>query len=104
MHNGCATAVGRTDTKSHVSFLTRTVFVSTFTAPLSRGISRVHMTFANFTKLSQELRDQIWAEAAAIQCQQVRTSFSESRSLSLLTLNCMLIITQLVDQKLQLLF
>ena len=30
------------------------------------------MTFHNFTELAQELRDQIWIEAAAIQCQQVR--------------------------------
>jgi hypothetical protein len=46
------------------------------------------MTFANFTKLSQELRDLIWAEAAAIQCQQVRfNSFKRNSSLLLLTSN-----------------
>jgi hypothetical protein len=46
-----------------------------------------NMTLANFTKLSQELRDQIWAEAAAIQGQQVRRNFFKCNSLPLLPLN-----------------
>lgn len=32
------------------------------------------MVLANFARLSQELRDQIWSEAAAIQSQRVRCS------------------------------
>ncbi|XPS77159.1 hypothetical protein M3J07_009196 [Ascochyta lentis] len=35
------------------------------------------MTFRNFTRLSQELRDLIWAEAAAIQCQYIVDSQPE---------------------------
>jgi hypothetical protein len=45
------------------------------------------MNFANFTNLPQELRDQIWAEAASIQCQQVRGNLPTRNGLLLLTLN-----------------
>lgn len=48
------------------------------------------MTFAHFTKLPQELRDQIWAEAAAIHRQQVRGNFFKRNSQLPLTLNRLL--------------
>jgi hypothetical protein len=50
------------------------------------------MDFANFTNLPQELRDQIWAEAASIQCQQVRSNLPTRNSLLLLTFNWLLIV------------
>jgi hypothetical protein len=55
------------------------------------------MTLPNFTKLSQELRDQIWAEAAASQGQQVRGNFFKCNTLLLLPLSHLLTVTQLVE-------
>jgi hypothetical protein len=71
------------------------ISVSTSILPLSsKKPLAFNMTFANFTKLSLELRDLIWAEAAAIQCQQVRfNSFKRNSSLLLLTSNNLLTIT-----------
>lgn len=46
-----------------------------YRASFSKQRSELSMAFVNFTKLPQELRDQIWAEAAALQRQQVRGNF-----------------------------
>lgn len=86
----------RTDTKSRGGLtMMRNNLMSYISCPalylcslLSHRFLKQHlacnMTFAKFTKLSQELRDLIWAEAAAIQCQQVRGNFFECNSLLLL--------------------